>query len=192
VKIPKACKIELAASKDEGRYRINEPWLDLTNPEEPVLVATNGASMAIIPVEAGEYDKTGVVTAESLKAYRKVKLDLEIVCNGKLTVQDGPEFKRPELDGGFPNYKQVVPADDRKPYFVAGINVKLLWELVQAMGCEAATLEFSDEGNLGAIVVRPANGSALWNKAPACREARGIIMPIRTSQSLHSTHSLSG
>lgn len=179
MKIPKACKIELAASKDETRYRLNEPWLDLTNPEKPVIVATNGASMAIIPVEAGEHDKTGIVTAEAFKAYRKVKADLEIVCNDKLTVQDGPEFKRPELDGGFPNWKQVIPADDLKPYFVASFNVKMLWELVQAMGCEAATLEFADEENFGAIVVRPCDENR-FSKEPACRDAKGVIMPIRT------------
>ena len=40
------------------------------------MVATNGAIIAVVPVETEEGDATGFVTAEALKAERKVRLGM--------------------------------------------------------------------------------------------------------------------
>ena len=179
MKIHKDCKIELAASKDETRFAITEPYLDMVN--EPVMVATNGMMMAIIPVEVNEHDKQGYVTGESLKAMRKVKFNPEVTCNGQLSVKDGPSFPRPD-NGQYPNWRQVVPAKDREVKFSVGLNARALWELAQAMGCDAVSLEFSDSGD--AIVVKPSNGGMYGGKfckPAACLEACGVLMPLRLS-----------
>lgn len=174
MKIHKDCKIELAASKDETRYSITEPYLDMT--KEPVMVATTGAILAVIPVETEEGDASGYVTAEALKAERKHKLGM--LCNGELKVAGGPSFPRPEK-GQYPNWRQVVPAKDRESVFQVGINVKLLWELCQAIGCETARLEFAS--NTDGIVVKPTScGTSFHPSKPAANEkAYGVIMPTR-------------
>ena len=56
------------------------------------MVATNGAIIAVVPVETEEGDATGFVTAEALKAERKVRLGM--LCNGELKVAAGPTFPR--------------------------------------------------------------------------------------------------
>lgn len=176
MKIHKDCKIELAASKDASRYVITEPYLDMT--QEPVMVATNGAILAVVPVETEKGDVSGFVTAEALKAERKAKLGM--LCNGELKVAGGPSFFRPD-NGAFPNWRTVLPDKDREVVFQVGINVKMLWELCQAIGCETARLEFND--NLGGIVVKPTSvHSPHYPSKPCANEnAYGVIMPTRLS-----------
>jgi hypothetical protein len=178
MKIHKDCKIELAASSDETRHAITEPYLDMTN--EPVMVACNGMMLVIVPVETSEHDKQGCVTGEALKAMRKVKFNSEMTCNGQLSVKDGPSFPRPDK-GQYPNWRQVVPAKDREVKFSVGLNARALWELAQAMGCETVRLEFLD--NMTGITVIPTNsGTSLYKvKTAACLEARGVLMPLRLS-----------
>ena len=174
MKIHKDCKIELAASKDQTRYVLTEPYLDMT--QSPVMVSTNGAIIAVVPVETDDGDKAGYVTGEALKAERKAKLGM--LCNGELKVINGPSFQRPEL-GQFPNWRQVLPPKDRETKFSVGLNVKLLWELCQAIGCETARLEFGE--NTDSIMVYPTTcGSGLHPSKPAANlDAYGVIMPTR-------------
>lgn len=174
MKIHKDCKIELAASKDQTRYVLTEPYLDMT--QSPVMVATTGAIIAVVPVETDDGDKAGYVTGEALKAERKAKLGM--LCNGELKVTNGPSFQRPEL-GQFPNWRQVLPPNDREVKFSVGVNIKLLWELCQAIGCETARLEFGD--NTDTIMVRPTTIKSYSHpsKPAANLDAYGVIMPTR-------------
>ena len=176
MKIHKDCKIEMATSKDASRHVITEPYLDMT--KSPVMVATNGAIMAVVPIETDIEDKTGFVTAEALKAERKAKLGM--LCNGELKVVNGPSFPRPEL-GQYPNGRVALPAKDREVKFKVGLNVKLLWELCQAIGCETAQLEFAD--NVEAVLVKPTSvgerHSMHPSKPAANPDSYGVIMPTR-------------
>lgn len=176
MKIHKDCKIELAASRDQTRYSITEPYLDMT--KEPVMVATNGAIMAVVPVETEEGDASGFVTGEALKAERKAKLGM--LCNGELKVAGGPTFSRPD-NGAFPNWRTVLPDKDREVVFQVGINVKMLWELCQAIGCETAQLEFANSED--GIIVKPTSVNSRntmhTSKLAANPDAYGVIMPTR-------------
>jgi hypothetical protein len=176
MKIHKDCKIELAASKDASRYSITEPYLDMI--KEPVMVATNGAIIAVVPVETEEGDASGFVTAEALKAERKAKLGM--ICNGELKVAAGPTFPRPDL-GQYPNWRQVIPAKDRESTFKVGLNVKMLWELCQAIGCETAQLEFANAED--GIIVKPTSvgdRNTMHPSKPAANpDSYGVIMPTR-------------
>lgn len=171
MKIQKECQIEKVASQDESRYAITEAYLDMGG-DRPLLVATNGMAMAIIPVETNEHDKAGPVSSDALKAARKARQ--EITCNGSLSVTDGPQFPRRQ-DVQYPNWRQVVPDEKRESKYQIGINVRELWVLCQAMGCETVRLEFAD--NTDAVVVVP---TTIRNAKPAANlEARGVIMPVR-------------
>lgn len=174
MKIHKDCKIELATSKDASRHVITEPYLDMV--QSPVMVATNGAMLAVVPVETDIEDKTGFVTAEALKAERKAKLGM--LCNGELKITNGPAFFRPD-NGKFPNWRTILPAEDREVVFKVGINVKMLWELCQAIGCETAQLEFGD--TLNGIVVKPTSVHSPYYPSKPCAndKAYGVIMPTR-------------
>lgn len=144
--------------------------------QSPVMVATTGAIIAVVPVETDDGDKAGYVTGEALKAERKAKLGM--LCNGELKVTNGPSFQRPEL-GQFPNWRQVLPPKDRETKFSVGLNVKLLWELCQAIGCETARLEFKD--NLEGVLVFPTTIRSMSHpsKPAANPDAYGVIMPTR-------------
>ena len=47
----------------------------------------------------------------------------------------------------------MIPAKDREAVFKVGLNVKMLWELCQAIGCETAQLEFANAED--GIIVKP-------------------------------------
>ncbi len=169
MKLHKDCKIELAASKDASRRVITEPYLDMS--QDPVLVATNGAAIAVIPVEVCAEDVPGHVGVDALKLMRKSKRDQAVLTKDWIEVEGVGKILRSDL-GGFVNWRAVAPDKDREATFSVGLNIKMLWELCQAIGCETARLEF--KSNLDAIVVKPIRDCA--NK-----KAYGVIMPTRLS-----------
>jgi hypothetical protein len=175
MKIHPKCKVELVASDEDTRKVITQPYLDMSVEGKPVVVATNGKSMAIIPVEVGPEDVAGWITEDALKAMRKSKVD-EIKCNGDLKVTDGPTFPRPNL-GQYPNWRMVVPAEDRKVGFRISLNARLLYELTQAIGTDCVELVFGED-DLEVILVKPTGSK----ENPAANiEAKGILMPMRTT-----------
>jgi hypothetical protein len=69
MKIGRNQKIEAICSKDETRQHLCSPYLDLTNPADPRLVATDGHAMVALKVEEpDEHDATGHVSIDALKA----------------------------------------------------------------------------------------------------------------------------
>lgn len=174
MKIHKDCKIEKATSKDVSRYVLTEPYLDVEN---KAMVATNGVIIAVVPVELSESDKSGHITAENLQSIRKTR-NCSAECGDDWIETDNSKIVRSNL-GNFKNWKIVIPPLDRETKFQIGLNIKLLWELCQAIGCETARLEFSDD--LSAVFVRPTSvGSVNHPSKPAANpDAYGVIMPTR-------------
>lgn len=173
--IPDKCKVELAASRDDTRRCITEPYLDMTVEGEPVVVAVDGRMLAVVPVAVGPNDKTGYLSADALKTMRKAKVS-EIECNGELKVVGGPIFPQPDL-GTFPNWRMVVPAKDREVKWKIKLNTTLLADLAKAIGCECVELQFGNRGE--AILVKPVHTST--NPA-ACEKAFGVLMPVRSDK----------
>jgi len=178
MKLHKDCKIELAASKEDSRYVLTEPYLDMS--KDPVLVATSGAAIAVIPVEVCAEDIPGHVGVDALKLMRKSKRDQAVLTKDWIDVEGVGRVLRSDL-GKFPNWRAVVPDKDREVTFAVGLNIKMLWELCQAIGCETARLEFKD--NLEGVLVKPTSvHSPHYASKPCANEnAYGVIMPTRLS-----------
>ena len=180
MKINKNCKIELACSTDKQRAAICNPYLEIDD-KGARMIATNGQILAIVPVDPQEGDKAGLVPVDAIKDARKAKPaslpEATLACNGNVKLLDGRQYPRPDF--AFPNYRAVLPAENRPAKFTVGIDAKLLWELAQAMGTQGVTLEFENE--LSAIKVRPSAAGQHGSIKPADYEARGVIMPIRIS-----------
>lgn len=168
MKLPKSCKIELVASNDAGRKRLAEPCL-----VDGHLVASNGQAMVVIPVECSPEDTNGYITRQALQAARKVSRiygDCDIRANGALTLADGTQFPRP-TEFKYPEYKNAIPSDTETYPLTIGLNVRTLWEMAQAMGCEHVSISIKDA--ISPFMVRPA-GHPL-----AAPKAMGVLMPYK-------------
>lgn len=204
--IHKDVKIELAASSDQTRAAICEPYFSIdAETGKASLVATDGRMMAIIPVEhSAEHDVAGYVPADALKASRKLankKNPLsQIKLNGTAALDNGAQYPRHGNTGAkvpynYPNWKQVVPAADRPVAFKVRLNAEMLYRLAQSIGCEAVELTFAPHlekpakhGTGLAPVAQPILVTPItWNpkgginsdaQTPPAPLAKGILMPI--------------
>jgi len=189
MKFPKRNRISQAASREATRFPIRDVLLDLSDPDNPVAVATNGRILAIIPVEDTGKDTGGVVPREAFelaaKGRNRAEGDTTIVCNGSaiVTREDGSTVEYPReptrLDAaanghGYPDYKAVL--DDTGTTYAASVtlNVEYLQQLADALGCVAGrdkliTLDIpSDDERHRPIRVT----------VPTCSRSKGRIMPV--------------
>lgn len=182
MKIPKNCKIESAASKDKTRHSITEPYLEIREFGSR-MVATNGKILAVVPVETTPDDVSGYVSADALKASRKVKqIESVIRCNGALETWDGITYPRPDL-GTYPNVEQVIPKNEPthvKKRVVVKFDSNLLSKLASAIGTEGVVMEMlwdsQNETISDPIIVKPTSTNEC---RPASPEAFGVLMPMR-------------
>lgn len=111
MKLPKNCKIEACASKEATRYVLTEPYLDIDAERQGKIVATDGMTMVVLPVELDDHDAEGWVSPDALKAARKVagKLDtVSLTVNGKAEIPGGLTMPRTAIEyGEFPNWRQI-------------------------------------------------------------------------------------
>ena len=162
-------KIESACSTDplQSGGVLQRMALDCST-DQPVLVATNGRILAVVPVTA-EREEAGFVTGEALKAARKAtpkKAEtMELLCNGSLAVPNGPTFPRPNDGLQFPRWQAVVPTD--APVMTIALDVTLLARLAEALGTKTVILEISHPNH--AVRVKPYRPS---------ESAYGVIMPM--------------
>jgi DNA polymerase III sliding clamp (beta) subunit (PCNA family) len=145
MKIGRNQKIEAICSKDETRQHLCSPYLDLTNPADPRLVATDGHAMVALKVEEpDEHDATGHVSVDALKAARKRGELGYVLCNGSCALPGGATFPRPDV-GTFPDWRMVMPKEEREGEHSIAFDVKLLKAIVDACGGEGnVTLHFAD------------------------------------------------
>ena len=163
-------KLEKAASTDQIRHFITEPYLDVDN---SLIVATNGHIMAVCPVELDEGDTSGYVSSECIKAgikaspvTKRTDKTANIKANGSLVLDNNQTFPRPEL-GTFPDYKRVLP-DPSKAEMVISLDAKLLKDLADAIntpGSSVIKLHIKD------------NKTAFYVESDKNSECYGVIMP---------------
>jgi len=172
MKISKSCKVELIASKDVTRYVLSNPYLQGNK-----LIATNGKSLVMIPVERDSEDSDGPIDVEAFKLSRKVLSvikDSQIIANGQLkitTKQGQMTMPRTDLNGGtFPNWQRVVPDENRGGKKIC-LNAELLYDLAQALGGNEVVLEILDD--VSPIVVKGHSDHAIPGSI-------GVLMPIKT------------
>jgi DNA polymerase III sliding clamp (beta) subunit (PCNA family) len=175
MKISKKCKVELIASKDNTRYVINNPYL-----QGDKLIATNGKSLVVLPVERDSEDTDGPINVEAFKLSRKVLScikDSQIIANGelKISTKEGQmTIPRRDLTGGnFPNWKQVIPNENRGGYKI-GLNAEMLYDLAQSLGGNEVILEVFDE--VSPIIVKAHPNHAISGSL-------GVLMPVKIKTS---------
>ena len=172
-------KIELICSTDTTRENLCSPYLDLSDPLKPYLVATDGHRLVALALAAGELndglhnkdepqqwtDISGHIPLEALKAARKLKSWIDASRADVVRVIGGATYPRPSADLRFPDWRQVCPSPDR-PEIHYGIRAKYLKDVADALGATELPLYFSAEDS--ADPVRVWDGDHI-----------AVIMPVR-------------
>jgi len=175
--IDKKYKIEKAVSTESYRPTLTSAFIE-NKGEESKLIATNGNSLAMVPLVLDPEDKINGknrLSVDAIKAIRK--------GNGRCTTgideRMGDFVEIPGTSTGFPSrfllgaeefpdYKQVIPETENCDYHKVGINPKLLFELSQAIGAKTIELHLPKEPTGAIKVTDPDNNRVL-----------GVIMPVR-------------
>jgi hypothetical protein len=174
--VSKTHKIENAASKDQTRAALMNPYLERGADGDKV-IATDGRMLAVLPVECDEKDVTGYIPRECLKDARKAG---GVILNGVAEVYGGASYPR-GTQYNFPQWRQVMPDYSNRRTIKLGIDPALLKRLADAIGAEKVCLEFPlDEPNewhsgdciTEPLTVRPANDNS-------GNPAHGVLMPVR-------------
>ncbi len=134
-------------------------------------MATNGTVLAIVPVVSDDVDTTGLLSADALKAGRKItptKIgSIEISLNGSQQLKDGTKIPRPK-DFKQPRIYHLLRHAHKDRQYKIGLNATMLKMLADALGSEELVLEFGT--STSAILVTPKQSTD---------GAVGLIMPIR-------------
>jgi hypothetical protein len=150
MKINKAWKTEMAASKDEARPNLTHCHLerDESSPFRGTLVATDGHMMAVTPVTLDLADVAGPVPVEALKLARKLAKkspDAEVMLSAEQCRLAGQTLDRPSTGdvGAFPNWRKVVPSTEPLPggtVFRFAVDSDLLSRAASAIGTTGIVL----------------------------------------------------
>lgn len=171
---------ELCASKDETRPHICHVEYDM---EAKRLVATDGHRMVVIPCTPEDGEASGIITADALKAARKVdkkRHAARVHANGALVTgqaSDGPTFVRPSRDTAFPPWKQVMPKwkHGTEGTLTIGVNARYIADAAKALGAD----------NVWLTVKLPEPGKAMLDPILVTTgesedsDASCVVMPVR-------------
>lgn len=181
MKLPNA-KIEACTAKNDIREYLNCVYLERDGKGARV-VATDGAGLVCVPVDADDDDAPGYVTPEAIKMARKAAGRGEpatMACNGALTMPNGATLPRPDAAdlGPYPDWRRIDPAlpDDTAPDLI--IDADLLLRIGRGLVESGAPvvrlyLQRDDDGKIDVsrpIVVKPRIGAD---------GAIGLVMPCR-------------
>lgn len=176
MKIQRHYRPEACASKDEDRFNLTDPYLDV---EHEKLVATDGYRLVAVPVEIDEDDVSGYVSRELLQVGRR-KSDKKVgLVDIRKRIDLQPHgIEWPVVEARkFPAWREVLPpfAEGGPGTITIGLNARLLKGIADALGSEgqlALTVKV-DQVNSAPIVVRALRGS---------REEVGVLMPVRVGE----------
>ena len=175
MKLLKELRIEECVSEDASKFVINHVCLDGDQ-----LIATDGRILAVVPCERSEGDVDGLIPVAALRAARKLAngkfTHLLMRCEEKQCVLvDGSTVPRPQ-DMKFPQWKKVVPSDNRPVHCKIAFNPDLLMAVSKAFGGTAVVLQIA--GDIDSIVIKP---TAKPGERVSSSDAKGIMMPMRMS-----------
>ena len=175
MKLLKELRIEECVSDDPQRACINHVCL-----EGEQLIATDGRMMAIVPCEREDGDVDGLIPVAALRAARKLAngrfTHLLMRCEEKQCVLvDGSTVPRPQ-DMKFPQWKQVVPSDERPVKMKIAFNPDLLMAVSKAFGGTAVVMEINTDTD--ALVIKPCRKP---DGTVPDENTKGILMPIRVA-----------
>lgn len=167
-------KIEKVASGEIVRYALT--FVHVNRPKSQ-LEASNGKTLAVVPIKLEDDETGGYISVEAIKEARRAKGHLKghlLARENQEIPATGQTFPRPDRnDITFPDINAVLPKKPSgKPDVI--LSAKLLYELAQAIsqdgkGDQGIGLWFNKDkkGNHGGIYVKASNGG----------KAYGVIMP---------------
>lgn len=185
IKYPKFMVEKAASTRKEDRelrHALTGVYFDAGRNR---LVATDGFTLALVPVETDGTDESGIIPVDGLKTIRgtrKQTLNVQI-ADGQVTlgVDDGPSYTTGLIDAEFPDYNVIASAPDTWDTSVSvGLDLRLLNKVAEAIGCKnkpvVLTLHLNDGGEVTAAVrVKPrirVNGD----------EGIGFLMPMHIEE----------
>lgn len=179
--IPKKCKIEGVAAKENTRYATTGVKIDA---ERKSLIATDGRILLELPVADISGETTAVVPCETFKALRKGPAGYrKLHCDGTHALVNGNGFEKrfAVLEGSFPKSVVLLDAapDADSADVILGINAVLLATLAAGMGVEAVVLRIrtTDPGSREYVKTVVSVVPLDRDDAPV-PNAHGLIMPI--------------
>ena len=178
MKIPKNCKLEKVASKDQTREVLNYILIENKN-DETHAVATDGRRLAVVPVaicDEDQLDGEKLMLPKALTEARKQAKQAKestIGLNGAALMPNGECYPVRE-DLNFPNWRQVVPTGAK--YTKVCFNAKYLYELAQAIGCQNDCVQLQIEINPETGHLDPLRPLVIEDKTTG---GKGVLMPMR-------------
>jgi hypothetical protein len=168
MQIDRSYKIEKCVSTDPNRENLGKIFVSKRH-----CMATNGTILALVPITSEPEDTTGLLSADALKAGRKLtparEGTINIGLNGSQQLRDGTKIPRPE-ECKQPRIFHLLRGAHRDRQYKIGLNATMLKTLADALGSEEVVLEFGT--STSAILVTPKQ------QIPG---TLGLIMPIRTT-----------
>lgn len=138
-------KLETIASKDITRQTLVNPWLDLSDPKKPMLVATDGHRLMALPADewVEEHDTHGPVPIDAIKAARKLKTRIDLT-SATTAIVNGVAYPRVPTDrlltstieafhACLPSWRRILPVVDR-PEMRIQINANYLADVAGVLG----------------------------------------------------------
>jgi len=165
MKINGGSKIEKLVG-DETRVVISATYLDLSDKSAPVLVATNGQGLAVVPVVPDTSDTQGYVSVDAIKASRTRENNNEILVNGTQKLKSC-EMPRPDL-GVFPKWRQLFEFETPVVATIT-IDAELLVALAKAVS-SSGVVALHIRGKMDPVHVRGDIGT-------------GLLCPVRGAKS---------
>ncbi len=166
MRIDRSYKIEKCVSTDPNRENLGNIFVTKRH-----AMATNGTVLAIVPIISDDVDTTGLMSADALKAGRKLtparEAAVNIALNGSQQLRDGTKIPRP-TDCTQPRIFHLLRHSHKDRQYKIGINATMLKTLADALGSEEVILDFGTQTS--AILVTPKQ------QTPG---TLGLIMPIR-------------
>ena len=158
MKIPRHCRIEMAAADSEPgdtgcRKSISEPMcFDRGGDRKPVVVATDSKVMAVVEVECLDTDTVqGQIPGRALAAGRRLRAAADIkgtttsapvelaLRKDAVVTENGDAYVR-SPDHTYPKWEAAMPGPDEPGVSVA-VDTRLLRRLSQALGDDVLRLK---------------------------------------------------
>ena len=166
MQIDRSYKLEKCVSTDPNRENLGNIFVTKRH-----AMATNGTILALVPLSTEPDDTPGLMSADALKAARKLTPAREgsvtIALNGSQQLRDGTKIPRP-TEHKQPRIFHLLRHAHKDRQYRIGINATMLKTLADALGSEEVILDFGT--STSAILVTPKQ------QTPG---TMGLIMPIR-------------
>jgi hypothetical protein len=166
MQIDRSYKLEKCVSTDPNRENLGNIFVTRRH-----AMATNGIILALVPIISEAEDTPGLMSADALKAGRKLTPArngaINIALNGSQQLRDGTRIPRP-TDCKQPRIFHLLRHAHKDRQYRIGINATMLKTLADALGSDEVILDFGTQTS--AILVTPKQ------QTPG---TMGLIMPIR-------------